>query len=214
MSTDPDLLTVVEDLRVVGRSFTHRDFVEKVQGALAYAEDWQLPGMLHGRIVRAQVPSARIVSVDTSAAEALPGVRAVLTAKDVPRNEVVDEASGLALSAVSVPVLASDRIRYQGEPLVASAAETPAIAAEAAELVAIDYEELPGVFDPEAALHRTPPRFIRKGTGWWTGASSAETSRPRCVRRMWSWRRRTALRPSTTPTSSPRQESGGSRATC
>ena len=163
MSTDPDLLTVVEDLRVVGRSFTHRDFVEKVQGALTYAEDWQLPGMLHGRIVRAQVPSARIVSVDTSAAEALPGVRTVLTAKDVPHNEVVDEASGLALDAVRVPVLASDRIRYQGEPLVAVAADTPAIAAEATELVAIEYEELPGVFDTEAALSPDAPAVHPQG---------------------------------------------------
>ena len=87
----------------------------------------------------------------------------MLTAKDVPHNEVVDEASGLALDAVRVPVLASDRIRYQGEPLVAVAADTPAIAAEATELVAIEYEQLPGVFDTEAALSPDAPAVHPQG---------------------------------------------------
>jgi CO/xanthine dehydrogenase Mo-binding subunit len=163
VSTDPDLLVVGGDLSVVGRSFRHRDFLEKVQGTLAYAGDWQLPGMLHGQIVRSQVASARISSVDTSAAAALPGVRAVLCAKDVPCNEIADEASGLTLGAVPVPVLAADRVRYQGEPVVVVAADTPAVSAEAAELVAIEYEDLQGVFDPEAALAPDAPAVHPQG---------------------------------------------------
>ena len=60
--------------RVVGQSPAHHDFVDKVKGALHYAADWRLPGMLHGRIVRSQLPSARITGIDASAARALPGV--------------------------------------------------------------------------------------------------------------------------------------------
>jgi nicotinate dehydrogenase large molybdopterin subunit len=138
--------------RVVGTSISHRDFREKVRGALAYADDWHMPGMLHGRIVRAQVPSARIRSIDTSEAAGLDGVRAVLTAADVPHNVVSEEASGLGIDPIAMPVLAGERIRYQGEPVALVAAETAEIAEEAAELVWVDSEEVPGVFDPEEAL--------------------------------------------------------------
>ena len=70
-----------------GSSPAHHDFVDKVKGALHYAADWRLPGMLHGRIVRSALPSARITGIDVSAARALPGVVAVLTAADVPSNQ-------------------------------------------------------------------------------------------------------------------------------
>ena len=72
--------------RVVGQSVANHDFIDKVKGAMSYAADWRLPGMLYGRIVRGQVPSARIVSVDAEEARSLPGVVAVLTAADVPNN--------------------------------------------------------------------------------------------------------------------------------
>jgi nicotinate dehydrogenase large molybdopterin subunit len=138
--------------RVVGTSPAHHDFVEKVKGSLHYAADWRLPGMLYGRIVRGQLPSARITGIDTSPARALPGVAAVLTAADVPSNQIVEMASGgLAELEVTMPVLAADRVRYLGEPVAIVAAATQQIADEAAELVSIDYEELPGVFDVEAA---------------------------------------------------------------
>jgi CO/xanthine dehydrogenase Mo-binding subunit len=138
--------------RVVGHSPAHHDFVDKVKGSLLYAADWRLPGMLHGRIVRSQLPSARITGIDVSAARALPGVVAVLTAADVPGNRIVETASGgLAELEVAMPVLAADRVRYLGEPVAVVAAASPQLASEAAELVAVDYEELPGVFDAESA---------------------------------------------------------------
>ncbi len=138
--------------RVVGRSPAHHDFVDKVKGSLHYAADWRLPGMLHGRIVRSQLPSARITGIDVSAARALPGVVAVLTAADVPGNRIVEMASGgLAELEVTMPVLAEGRVRYMGEPVAVVAAVTQQTAHEAAELVAVDYEELPGVFDVESA---------------------------------------------------------------
>jgi nicotinate dehydrogenase large molybdopterin subunit len=150
--------------RVVGHSPAHHDFVDKVKGSLLYAADWRLPGMLHGRVVRSPVPSARITGIDTSAARALPGVAAVLTAADVPGNRIVETASGgLAELEVGMPVLAGDRVRYAGEPVAVVAAATPQIADEAAELVAVDYEELPGVFDVTSALAGGAPRVHEQG---------------------------------------------------
>jgi CO/xanthine dehydrogenase Mo-binding subunit len=150
--------------RVVGQSPAHHDFVDKVKGALHYAADWRLPGMLHGKIVRSQLPSARITGIDASAARALPGVVAVLTAADVPSNRIVEMASGgLAELEVSMPVLATDRVRYLGEPVAVVAAVTQQIAAEAAELVSVDYEELPGVFDVESARADGAPRVHEVG---------------------------------------------------
>lgn len=150
--------------RVVGTSPAHHDFVDKVSGAMQYAADWRLPGMLHGRVVRAQVPSARIVSVDVSEALALPGVAAVVTAADVPSNRIVEMASGgLAELEVAMPVLAGDRVRYFGEPVALVAAATQQIADEAAELVSVEYEDLPGVFDVESALADGAPRVHEAG---------------------------------------------------
>jgi CO/xanthine dehydrogenase Mo-binding subunit len=150
--------------RVVGTSPAHHDFVDKVKGSLHYAADWRLPGMLHGRVVRSPVPSARITGIDVSRARALPGVAAVLTAADVPSNRIVEMASGgLAELEVAMPVLAGDRVRYAGEPVALVAAATRQIADEAAELVAVDYNELPGVFDVTSALAADSPRVHEVG---------------------------------------------------
>jgi CO/xanthine dehydrogenase Mo-binding subunit len=136
----------------------HRDFLQKAAGTLPYADDWALPGMLHGVVVRSQVPCARIVDVDTGAALAVPGVRAVMTAADVPRNAIVEEASGLGIEPAAQPVLAAEKIRYDGEAVALVAAETPAAAVTAAELVEVSYEEDEGVFDPEEALAPAAPQ--------------------------------------------------------
>ncbi|TDD48110.1 xanthine dehydrogenase family protein molybdopterin-binding subunit [Saccharopolyspora elongata] len=151
-------------MRVVGRRLAHHDFVDKVKGSLLYAADWTLPGMLYARVVRSAFPSARIKSVDVAAARALPGVVTVLTARDVPRNRLVEHATGgLGELTVAMPVLADDRVRYAGEPIALIAAASQQIADEAAELVDVDYEELPGVFDPEAALADDAPRVHDEG---------------------------------------------------
>ncbi len=151
-------------MRVVGQRVSHHDFVEKVKGSLHYAADWQLPGMLHGRLVRSLVPSARIVSIDTKEARSLRGVVAVLTGADVPRNRLVERASGgLGELPIAMPILAADRVRYVGEPIAVVAATTQQIADEAAELVAVEYEELPGIFDMEAALEPGAPLVHDEG---------------------------------------------------
>ena len=136
--------------------------------------------MLHGRIVRSQLPSARITGIDVSAARALPGVVAVLTAADVPSNRIVEMASGgLAELEVGMPVLAADRVRYLGEPVALVAATTQQIAAEAAELVAVDYEELPGVFDVESARADGAPRVHEVGQHAGELADPVRRRRPR-----------------------------------
>ena len=155
--------------RVIGGSQARADAWEKVRGRPIYAGDLALAGMLHGRIVRSPYSSARIVRLDTDAARALPGVIAVLTARDVPRNELRMELPGRMAEATAgavlatQPVLADGRVRFQGEPVAAIAAETPEIAARAAELVEIDYEALPGVYDPLTALEPGAPRVHDSG---------------------------------------------------
>jgi CO/xanthine dehydrogenase Mo-binding subunit len=155
--------------RVIGGSQARADAWEKVRGRPIYAGDLALSGMLHGRIVRSPYASARIVRLDTEAARALPGVIAALTARDVPRNELRMELPGRMAEATAgavlatQPVLADGRVRFQGEPVVAIAAETPEIAARAAELVEVDYEELPGVYDPLTALELGAPRVHDSG---------------------------------------------------
>jgi len=155
--------------RVIGTSPARADAWEKVRGRPIYAGDLALSGMLHGRIVRSPYASARIVRLDTRAARELPGVIEVLTARDVPRNELRMELPGRMAEATAgavlatQPVLADDRVRFQGEPVAAIAAATPEIAAAAADLVEVEYEELPGVYDPLAALAPGAPRVHDSG---------------------------------------------------
>jgi CO/xanthine dehydrogenase Mo-binding subunit len=161
------MATELERQRTDARA-PHRDFVEKVAGTLRYADDWGLPGMLHGVVVRAHLPSARIDAIDTSAAAAVPGVRAVLTAADIPHNVVVEDSSGLGVHPIVQPVLAIDRVRYDGEPVALVAAETEAAAIEAAQLVAVSYADLPGVFTLEEALAPDAPPVHAEGNTYVT----------------------------------------------
>ena len=154
---------------VIGKALPRPDAWEKVRGRPIYAGDFAIPGMLHGRIVRSPCASARIVRIDTREAASLPGVAAVLTHTDVPRNSMrmelparMAEATAGAVTATQ-PVLAVDRVRFQGEAVVAIAAETPEIADRAAEMVEVAYEEVPGVYDALAALSPEAPHVHEGG---------------------------------------------------
>lgn len=152
------------DHRVVGTSPAHHDFVEKVKGTLLYASDWKLPGMLYGKVVRSQIASGHIVDIDTSVAAAIPGVVTILTAEDVPNNQIIEHASGgLGELSVAQPVLAADRVRYAGEPIALIAASEPEIAEQAADLVEVTYDELPGVYDVETAIADGAPLIHEEG---------------------------------------------------
>lgn len=149
--------------RVIGGSQPRADAWEKVRGRPIYAGDLVMGGMLHGRIVRSPYASARIVRIDTAEARAQPGVIAVLTHADVPQNSLRMELPGRMAEATAgavlatQPVLAEGRVRFQGEPVVAVAAETPEIAAEAAARVHVEYEPLAGVYDPFEAMKPGAP---------------------------------------------------------
>jgi CO/xanthine dehydrogenase Mo-binding subunit len=116
-------------------NFPRRDAGDKLRGRTRYTIDQVRVRMLHAVLARAQVPSARILRIDVSAARARPGVRAVVTAADAPFRHGIGIADH--------PLFATERIRYDGEPVAAIAAETPAQAEAAAAAVAVELEPLP-----------------------------------------------------------------------
>jgi len=140
---------VMEQYEYVGKSPIRLDAKSKVTGRAVYIEDIQLRGMLYGKVLRSTYPHARILSIDTSGAEKLPGVKGVVIGADLPflhGESLVDE-----------PFLARDKVRYVGEGVAAIAAVDEATAEEALELIKVDYEELPAVFDPiDAAKPEAP----------------------------------------------------------
>jgi len=134
---------------VVGKSTPKRDGPDKITGRTRYLHDLELPRLAHGKILRTRLPHARIVSVDVSRARALPGVLAVLTGADVEPRPF-----GFAKDQVA---LKRGKVRCIRDEVAAVAAETAPIAEEALALIQVEYEELPGVFDPLAALEPGAP---------------------------------------------------------
>lgn len=123
---------------------------DKVTGAAQYAADITRPGMLHAAFVGSSYAHARVVSVDVEAARTMPGVRAVITGADV-------RPARFGRRLQDWPVLAWDRVRFIGDRVAAVAADTLEAAEEAAAAITIEYEELPALFDPEAALTSDAP---------------------------------------------------------
>jgi len=134
----------------IGRSITRGEGPDKVSGEAVYAADISLLGMLWGKVLRSPYPHARIISIDTSQAEALPGVHAVVTGQDLPETRI-----GRRL--VDMPVLAQGVVRFVGEKVAAVAADDPDTADEALLLIDVTYEELTPVFDAEAAMGPDAP---------------------------------------------------------
>jgi CO/xanthine dehydrogenase Mo-binding subunit len=129
---------------VLGRRLPKINSVSAVTGRGQYTVDLTLPGMLHARVLRSPHPRARIVRLDVGRARALPGVAAVVTAEDVGSNS-------LGASVKHRPLLAAGVVRCFGEPVAAVAATSEAIAAKAVELIDVEYDLLPAVFDVNAA---------------------------------------------------------------
>src|SRR6185437_6729026 len=130
----------------IGRNIRRIDAPSKVSGRLKYAGDMTMPGMLHVQVLRSPHPHARIVSLDTSAALAMEGVEGVITSADVPGQD------GFGVFVHDQPVMARDKVRYVGEAIAAVAAEDLLTAKRAAAAIKVEYELLPAVFDPEAAM--------------------------------------------------------------
>jgi CO/xanthine dehydrogenase Mo-binding subunit len=131
--------------RMIGKPVPRVEGYDKLTGRSLYTADVPLPGQLWARTVRSPLPHARIVSIDVARARQVPGVRAILTAADIPGRR-----SGRVLK--DMPVLCPDVVRYIGDRVAVVAAETPEAANEAALLIAVEYDELPAVFDPIAAM--------------------------------------------------------------
>ncbi|HXG20849.1 MAG TPA: xanthine dehydrogenase family protein molybdopterin-binding subunit [Methylomirabilota bacterium] len=134
----------------IGQPTGHVEGPAKVTGRALYTADILAPGLLWGKCLRSPFPHARILSIDVAQARQLPGVHAVLTGADLPEVR-------LGRFLLDIPVLARDRVRFIGEKVAAVAAESPDIAEEALTRIDVQYEELPAVFDPLAAMQDQAP---------------------------------------------------------
>ena len=144
----------MEEYSVIGKRIPRIDGRAKVTGQAKYAADYDMPGMLFCKIVRSPHAHARILNIDTSAAERLPGVKGVLTGKDFN-----GWSWGWMPKTREEEPLVTERVRYLGEAVAAVAAVDEDTAEEAAQLVRVEYEELPGVFDPEEAMKEGAPQL-------------------------------------------------------
>ncbi|MBI5512102.1 MAG: molybdopterin-dependent oxidoreductase [Deltaproteobacteria bacterium] len=140
------------DHAVVSHGVTRYDAPDKVTGRALYTGDLRLPDMIYGKILTSTVAHGRIKRLDTSRAKALPGVLAVLTGADVP-----DTRYGVSPARYDEHILAKERVRYVGDEVAAVAAIDEETAARALRLIEVEYEALPAVFDPEAAMKAGAP---------------------------------------------------------
>lgn len=138
---------------VIGRRLRKVDGVGKVTGAALYTDDIVLPGMLHGKILRSPHPHARILSIDGSEAESLPGVHAVVTGEDMPVKYCI-----IPWTRDEYP-LCLDKVRFIGDAVAAVAAVDEDTANRALRLIRVEYEVLPPILEPEAALAPDAPRI-------------------------------------------------------
>ncbi|HME95042.1 MAG TPA: xanthine dehydrogenase family protein molybdopterin-binding subunit [Methylomirabilota bacterium] len=150
-------MKTTRDVKGVGVSIPRPDGPEKVTGRVQYVADIQPKGLLHAKLLRSPHAHAKIVSIDTSAAKALPGVRAVLTARDIPHLKKKAPTRAHA-------VLAIDRAVFMGQPVAAVAADELAIAEEALDLIKVEYQVLPAAIDPLKAMQPGAPPVADAGT--------------------------------------------------
>jgi len=184
-TTDSQQSPEASQYDVVGTRPIRHDGVDKVIGAAKYGADIQLSGMLHGKVLRSPYAHARIKSIDTSEAEALTGVTAVVTSKDFPiiADEMIDlaETQGNA-RLMAEHVMAADKALYKGHAVAAVSATSPHIAEQALALIEIDYEVLKPVLSLQEAMKDDAPllhgnlttyfKLERFGRGDDTGAKS------------------------------------------
>ncbi len=159
MTTSNQVLSEVE-YNIVGKRPIRPDGVDKVTGRAQYGADVKLTGLLAGRVLRSPHPHARIRSIDTSEAEALPGVKAVVTAKDLPFASLTREELGGdygRLRFASDHMLAGDKALFKGHPVAAVAAVNAHVAESALALIEVDYEVLPAVVDVREAMKEGAP---------------------------------------------------------
>jgi len=156
----------MREFTYIGKRVPRSDSLPKALGSARYVGDLVLPGMLHGAILRSPYPHARILNIDTSQAEKLPGIRAVITGNDTLKLKY-----GLFPRTRDQHLLAVDRVRYMGEEVAGVAAIDEDIAHEALKLIKVEYEELPAVFDTISAMKDGAPKLhdhAEKNIAWHT----------------------------------------------
>jgi xanthine dehydrogenase molybdenum-binding subunit len=158
---------VSSDHKLIGKDYPTPDLVAKVTGRAKYAEDYRVDGMLFARLLLSPYPHARVRSIDTSAALALPGVKAILTADDLPApaDSLTDNGTVIKANKLGDQGLTNEPV-YQGEPILAVVAVDELTAVEAIERIRIDYERLPYVVDPLETLKPGSPNPRREGNVW------------------------------------------------
>jgi xanthine dehydrogenase molybdenum-binding subunit len=152
--------------KLVGQNYTTPDIIAKVTGRAKYSEDFRADGMLFAKMLLSPRPHARVTRIDASAALAMPGVKAVLTADDLP--PVVEGANlgeGIIASALSERGLTMEPV-YVGEPILAVAAVDELTASDAIERIVVEYEPLPFVVDPLDSLRPGSPNARTQGNVW------------------------------------------------
>ncbi|MGE4091577.1 MAG: xanthine dehydrogenase family protein molybdopterin-binding subunit [Candidatus Binatia bacterium] len=164
--------------KVIGTRPIRHDGVDKVTGRAKYGADISLPGLLHGKVLRSPHAHAKIKSIDVSEALKLPGVKAVITCKDLPPQQSgVVPMGELAMNPhyMSMNLLAHDKVLYDGHPVAAVAATSTHIAEEAIRLIKVDYEVLPHVLDAADAMKENAPILLPELR---TSGSPEKTDKP------------------------------------
>src|SRR3990172_7625782 len=154
MTTTHDQLSTSAEIGGIGHRVRRVEDARFLQGAGHYLDDIKLPGMLHMAILRSPVAHAKILSIDTADALALPGVVAVITGADL---EGYNLAWMPTLSGDTQAVLATDKVRFQGQEVAAVIAEDPYTAEDALALIFVDYDDLPAVTNPRQAMEEGAP---------------------------------------------------------
>ena len=162
-----------EKFSVIGKPLLKVDAMAKVSGETIFADDMVLPRMLHCKLLRSTKAHARIINIDISKAEAMPGVKAVITGKDVPVK------FGIMPTAEDEEALAVDKVRYVGDPVAAVAAIDEETAEAALELIEVEYEELTRLMSIQARRRWTKKKFAFMNTAtaltfirWWRLSSA------------------------------------------
>jgi selenium-dependent xanthine dehydrogenase len=155
----PKTAASANPLKKVGNIHLRPDAVEKVNGCAIYTDDLKFPGMLHARVKRTMIPSAILKSLDVSEARKLEGVRAVLTAEDIPG----EHNHGLVIPDWPTMIGVGEQVRYVGDAVAIVAADTRVIATQALELIKAEYEPLPVVSDPVHAYQPDAPLVHKTG---------------------------------------------------
>src|SRR5436309_486365 len=153
--------------KLIGQNYTTPDLVAKVTGRAKYAEDFRVDGMLFCKLLLSSVPHGRVVRIDTSRALAMPGVKGILTADELPApaDVVTDLGQRIPANTKGERALTNEPL-YQGEPILAVAAVDELTAAEAIEKVNLDLEPLPFVVDPLESLRPNGPNARLEGNVW------------------------------------------------